>query len=78
VREQEDKASQDLIKKILEEEQELQLKQERADQQLARKLSGDFEQTQVLYGLLFNINSFFSMFKIVDTAMVMPDLDLDY
>jgi hypothetical protein len=77
VREQEDKASQDLIKKILEEEQELQLKQERADQQLARKLSGDFEQTQVLYGLLFNINSLFSMFKIVDTAMVMPDLDQD-
>ena len=77
MREQEDKASQDLIKKILEEEQELQLKQERADQQLARKLSGDFEQTQVLYGLLFNINSLFSMFKIVDTAMVMPDLDQD-
>ena len=67
MREKEDKASQDLIKKILEEEQEQELQQEKADEQLARKLSDDFKQTQV-FSLVSNQTPPFSVFKIIDIA----------
>ncbi len=53
VQEKEDKKSKDLIKSILEEEQALQLQQEKEDEQFARKLSEEFKQMQVLYNLGF-------------------------
>ena len=51
VQEKENKKSKDLIKSILEEEQALQLQQEKEDEQFARKLSEEFKQMQVLYNL---------------------------
>lgn len=54
VQEKEEQASKDFIKNILEEEQALQLQQEKEDEKLARKLSG--QQTQVLYNFFVTIN----------------------
>ena len=61
VQEKEEQASKDFIKNILEEEQALQLQQEKEDEKLARKLSG--QQTQVLYNFFVTINRPLSKFS---------------
>ena len=74
MREKEDQASQDLIKKILEEEQEQELQQEKADEQLARKLSGDFKHTEV-FSLVTNILPLsLCLRSLIKPMRVQPDL----